>query len=161
MRKYQKTSLLLFFMLATIFVLEVSCVKNELPPSNTPNNQPQETEKALNLIFPLDKVSERVTKKTFGLYVSPKKSPVSPEKFTGYHTGTDFETFPSEKDAEISIKAICTGPLLLKKWATGYGGVAVQQCTLNKERVTVVYGHLKLESITAHNNIELQTGDTL
>jgi hypothetical protein len=50
---------------------------------------------------------------------------------------------------------------LLKKWATGYGGVVAQRCQLDKKTVTVVYGHLKLASISASINAELQTGDII
>ncbi|NTU99252.1 hypothetical protein HGA64_04600 [Candidatus Falkowbacteria bacterium] len=41
---------------------------------------------------PISDALSRVTKKPFGIKVSPKNSSVSPERFTGYHTGVDFET---------------------------------------------------------------------
>ena len=49
--------------------------------------------------------------------------------------------------------AVCTGPLRLKEWATGYGGVAVEQCQLDKQTVTIIYGHLRLASITPKDDI--------
>ncbi len=49
----------------------------------------------------------------------------------------------------------------MKKWATGYGGVVVQKCELNKEAVTVVYGHLKLASVETTINTELKAGEQL
>ena len=49
----------------------------------------------------------------------------------------------------------------MKKWSTGYGGVAVQKCEFDKEMVTVVYGHLKLDSIQTTINTELKAGDQL
>lgn len=162
MRKYRKISLWVFLILASLLVIEVSCTQNPTAPGDSPiDTIIKSTPSADKFHFPIDKGLDRVTKKTFWLQVSPKNSPVSPEKFSGYHTGTDFETFDTEKDTAISIKAICTGPLLLKKWATGYGGVAVQKCELDKELVTVVYGHLKLESIVANINAELKTGDMI
>lgn len=111
--------------------------------------------------IPLDQWTERHTKKILGTKVSPKNSPVSPEKFTGYHAGADFETFPSEKDTEIPVRAICAGKLVLKKRATGYGGVAVQRCRIDNQEVTVVYGHLKLESISAKTDSTLEMGQTI
>jgi len=37
----------------------------------------------------------------------------------------------------------------------------VQTCELNKQPITVVYGHLKLASITANAGDSLNAGDTL
>jgi murein DD-endopeptidase MepM/ murein hydrolase activator NlpD len=103
----------------------------------------------------------RITKKLFGTYVTPKNSPVQPERFTGYHTGVDFETAPAEKDKDVPIPALCDGALLMKESASGYGGVAVQSCTLNNEMVTVIYGHLRLSSISGRAGQKLHAGDML
>lgn len=100
------------------------------------------------LALPLSSALERVTKKPFGLYVTPKDSPVNPEKFTGYHTGVDFEILPGEENKDVAIAAVCSGALLIKKSATGYGGLAVESCKLDNQAVTIIYGHLKLSSIT-------------
>jgi len=43
-------------------------------------------------------------------------------------------------------------------WAQGYGGVLVQSCFINGERVTVVYGHIDLESVPDETDL-LQFGD--
>ncbi|PWB38677.1 MAG: hypothetical protein C3F02_03120 [Parcubacteria group bacterium] len=110
---------------------------------------------------PIADARSRVTKKTFGLKVSPQNSPVSPERFSGYHTGVDFETTAEEKDTIVPINTICNGPLILKKWVSGYGGVVVQSCQINKLDITVVYGHLKLDSVQAALNQELLVGSTL
>jgi hypothetical protein len=110
---------------------------------------------------PISNSLNRITKKTFGLYVTPKNSPISPERFTGYHTGVDFETTPEEQNIDVSIYAVCTGPLLLKKMANGYGGVAVQSCQINQEAVTVVYGHLRLASIASSPNSILSQGQQI
>lgn len=111
--------------------------------------------------FPIDRALERVTKKTFWLRVSRDDSPVSPERFTRYHTGVDFETFPEEQDTDISIRAICTGPILLKKWATGYGGVVVEQCQIENRDVTVIYGHLDIDSISVSVGSIVQAGSEI
>ncbi len=96
---------------------------------------------------PIADALTRVTKKPFGLKVSPSDSPVDPERFSGYHTGVDFETFPEEQNAEVSVYAVCEGPVVLKRTVTGYGGVLIQRCILEGEEVTVLYGHLRLSSI--------------
>lgn len=108
---------------------------------------------------PLDRAAERVTKKPFGIYITSQNSPVQPEKFQGYHTGTDFEIFPEELNVDVSVKAICDGELALKKWASGYGGILVESCELNGELITVVYGHLKLASIAKKAGDALAKGE--
>jgi hypothetical protein len=100
-----------------------------------------------------------ITKKPFGIYITPANSPVQPEKFTGYHTGVDFETTPAEANLNVPVPAFCDGKLLLKKYATGYGGVAVESCVLNGRAVTIIYGHLRLASITPAVGQALQKGD--
>jgi murein DD-endopeptidase MepM/ murein hydrolase activator NlpD len=113
------------------------------------------------IVAPISRYSERITKKPFGIKITPATSPVQPEKFSGYHTGTDFEIFPEELNADVQIFAICDGPLVVKKFATGYGGVAVQACTINNSDITVVYGHLKLTSIQAQIGDILNKNDKL
>src|SRR6185295_1702710 len=114
-------------------------------PSPLPSPTPQPSAK---LREPIANALTRVTKKPFGIYITPKTSPVQPEKFMGYHTGVDFETTADEQNIDIPIYAACDGKLLLKKYATGYGGVTVQSCTLDGNPVTLIYGHLRLASVT-------------
>lgn len=83
------------------------------------------------------------------------------EKFSGYHTGTDFETTSTEENVDVLVPALCDGELLMKKYASGYGGVAVQSCTLNNQPVTVIYGHLRLSSIALSAGQVLKKGDLL
>lgn len=144
-----------------------------LPPSAVPTNQENPTPSFVSpslspgslisgkLTVPLDRWQERVTKKPFGIFVSPTNSPISPEKFTGYHTGVDFETFSAEQDKDVAVSAVCAGPLLVKKFATGYGGVAVQSCKLDNQDVTIIYGHLKLASIQANVGQQLSAGEQI
>ncbi len=56
-----------------------------------------------NKDIPIANAKSRITKKTFGLFVSPQNSPVLPEKFTGYHTGVDFETFLGDENTDINV----------------------------------------------------------
>lgn len=120
-----------------------------------------ETEIKIAFQPPLPRAGERVTKKPFGIFVTPKNSPVQPEKFHGYHTGTDFEIFPEEADEDVEVKAICSGELKIKKTASGYGGVVVQACELNKSPITVIYGHLKLASINFSVGENIEAGKVM
>lgn len=113
------------------------------------------------LQFPIADRQNRVTKKPFGIKVSPGNSPVSPEKFSGFHTGTDFETFADEQNADVEITAACNGKVLLKKWATGYGGVMVQSCKLDNADVTLIYGHLNISSINLTVGQTISVGDKI
>lgn len=158
----------------SIALLAAGCSKDqtnpiaETPTTNTntetspPTETPAETPVAVSdLRAPIEGYASRITAKPFGLKVSPQNSPVSPEKFTGYHAGTDFETTATETDAEIPVYALCTGKLLQKRTASGYGGVLTQACTINNQAVTVIYGHLKLTSVAATVGANLKAGDKL
>jgi murein DD-endopeptidase MepM/ murein hydrolase activator NlpD len=86
---------------------------------------------------------------------------VQPEKFSGFHTGVDFETFDNEQNVDVDIFAACDGKLLIKKYATGYGGVAVQSCKIDNTDITVIYGHLRLLSISSNIGSPLKAGDKI
>jgi len=109
----------------------------------------------------LDRVKERVSKKPFGILINPQTSPVQPENFSGYHTGVDFEIFPEELRIDVSVMAVCSGEIKMKKFATGYGGVLIEECLLEGSPITVVYGHLKLDSISKNVGNELLTGEKI
>lgn len=108
---------------------------------------------------PIINAKARITKKPFGIKVSPADSPVQPERFSGYHTGVDLEVNPDELNKDVQIKAFCSGKVREKKWANGYGGLLVQDCEIDDQKVTVVYGHLKLSSILANPSDQLNVGD--
>jgi hypothetical protein len=128
---------------------------------SAPNNSDRNSQITTGFQAPLDRASERVSKKPFGIYINPATSPVQPERFQGYHAGTDFETFPEEANADVSAYAVCSGKLLLKESASGYGGVAVQSCEAENNPITVIYGHLKLASISAKAGDTINVGDAL
>jgi murein DD-endopeptidase MepM/ murein hydrolase activator NlpD len=156
-------------------LLAASCAKTSAPtPVNNPPslNQTTTSTPQASTVSPVSattpQLSEpinggltRVTKKAFGLYVSPGHSPISPEKFTGFHTGIDFETTPSEQTSDVPIYAACNGKLLLKKYASGYGGVAVESCVLDGQNVTIIYGHLRLSSIIPNTGDSLTSGQKI
>ncbi len=118
-------------------------------------------ETAAALAAPMVGAVDRVTKKPFGLYITPKDSPVSPERFIGFHTGVDFETASGEQKIDVPIYAICSGKLLIKEWASGYGGVINMSCTVNGQAVTVTYGHLRLASVGAKIGETIARGEKL
>lgn len=102
---------------------------------------------------------ERMTKKPFGKYVTPQNSPVSPERFTGYHVGADFEVFSSEDPHNLVVEAICDGEIIYKGDVNGYGGVLIQSCVHNDNPVTVLYGHIWLDSVDLHIGDRVTEGD--
>jgi hypothetical protein len=151
-------------LVASILFFCAGCgVKNQdiISKNQTGTPEPSANEKSSAILKqPVSNALSRITKKTFGLYVTPKNSPVSPEKFTGYHTGVDFEILPGEENTDVSVSAVCSGKILLKKWASGYGGVLVEACKIENQDVTVVYGHLKLDSISAKAGESLEPGQS-
>lgn len=132
-----------------------------LVPVDIPQNNNQEEKVKNDFQSPLDKATERVSKKPFGIFITPANSPVQPEKFSGYHTGTDFEIFPEELEMDVEVKAVCSGKLLVKRNASGYGGVVVQSCDLEGESITVIYGHLRLNSIKVSIGDNISVGEPL
>lgn len=167
-----------FILILIILFLAVFLLQNYLLPSRveapaavqrqsvsiTPTDPeiPAPAEKTGNTSpAPLEKAAERITKKPFGIFINPQNSPVQPEKFRGYHTGTDFEIFPEELDSDIPVRAVCAGKLVSKRSASGYGGVAVESCEIDSQPVTIIYGHLELASISKKIGDGLATGETI
>lgn len=140
-----------------ISVLEPAGVKDLIAASSTTPTAPVRRD----VTPPMDRALERVTKKPFGIYITTASSTVSPERFHGYHTGVDFEIFDGEKDTDVPIRTICAGPLLEKEWTAGYGGVAVQKCVLAGQTVTIIYGHIKLASVSRKVGQEIPQGEQL
>ncbi len=113
---------------------------------------------AAAFVPPISRAQERVTKKFFGTHVTPSSSPVQPERFSGYHTGVDFETFPEEQSVDVPIVSACAGTVRFAGRVSGYGGVLIQQCTYEDQPVTVLYGHLNERSLAARVGDDLQAG---
>lgn len=123
------------------------------------DNNPSESDKKVDI--PLVRARERVTKKPFGIKISPENSPVQPERFLGYHTGVDYEIFSGEENTDIQVFAICSGNLAAKRTISGYGGVLVQECNLENQAVTIIYGHIKLASAKQKVGDYITKGETL
>ncbi len=96
---------------------------------------------------PIADFKTRITKKSFGTYITPATSPVQPEKFTGYHTGVDVEY--EDVTTDTPVLAIADGTVLTSRTATGYGGVVAIQHTINGQALIGVYGHLDPKSLVA------------
>ncbi|HRY82792.1 MAG TPA: M23 family metallopeptidase [Candidatus Moranbacteria bacterium] len=167
MKRYITTIVLLIIF--TIIIIAVSRFyfsknktnDNAIPlQNNNANLNNQTSHDPLNsaiLNIPLDKALSRITKKPFGIYVSPGNSPVTPEKFTGYHTGTDFETTPEEADIPVEIHAITDGKIINKLSISGYGGVILEKAVINNQPVIILYGHVDIRAENSRINI----GDTI
>lgn len=157
----KKLLALVFFLCMAGCAPQAPIASPQLDQNNTNSSKNSQANSQTTLDWPLTDAKSRINKKAFGLYVSPKNSPVKPEKFTGYHTGTDFETTEQEQQKDVPVFAICAGKLVLKKWAAGYGGVAAESCTINGQKVTVIYGHLNSASIASNVGDEITKGQQL
>ena len=99
---------------------------------------------------PLPQSGDRPTPLHYGLKVStdPAQNPIDPpERFAGYHAATDFEVSADELEKDVPVFAICTGKITYSAFAEGYGGLVTQQCKIQGEKVTVLYGHLSLSPL--------------
>lgn len=134
--------------------------REEVPPQASPSPDSGAAEEK-PFTVPLSRPFERVTKKPFGIYVTPSASPVSPERFTGYHNAVDFEIFPGEERAEVPVTAICSGEIIYKGVVKGYGGLLIQRCVLENQDVTVLYGHMRLASISKGVGESLEKGERI
>jgi len=167
MNKYFFIIILILLVAGAVFLAAKS---NKNMPANVavPADQPSQNSENANvapapaenmLNVPLEKTAQRITKKPFGIFVTPQNSPVQPERFSGFHTGTDFEILPSEENADVSVFAICDGKIIYKNYVNGYGGVIIQSCTLDGQAVTVLYGHISLAKSPAQINGTYKKGD--
>lgn len=108
---------------------------------------------------PLENATSRITKKPFGIYITPEDSPISPERFTGYHNAIDYEILAGEENTSVLVSAVCGGELVQKRQADGYGGLAIQRCVIDNQPAVVYYGHINLESIRHQVNDYLVPGE--
>ncbi len=152
---------LVFLLLVVVVVYTQSRTRLSLKPLSVSTTILTTIPKAAPFSAPLDKSEERVIKKFFGTFVTPQKSPIQPERFKGYHTGVDFETFPDEHTTEVAVRAICSGIIVRRAWVSGYGGMVVQSCNLDTQPITVVYGHLNVLSVLKKQGIYITAGDQI
>lgn len=103
------------------------------------------------LVEPIAEFKNRITKKPFGIYITPETSPVQPDKFTGYHTGVDIEY--DDAASEVPVVAIADGKAVLSRFATGYGGVVVLSHKIEGKDTFVLYGHLDPKTMVPLNSL--------
>ena len=100
----------------------------------------------------IDRAQERIKENSFGALKENK----------GYYTGIAFESFKDEREGkEVPVYVFCEGLLVDKRFAIGYGGIAIQECTLEGQTVHILYGHMDLESIELNIGDELTPGTRL
>lgn len=134
-------------------------------PINTVDDVPleegdvQSIDNSVEVYIPLNESNIREIKKPFGIFITPETSPVQPERFQGYHTGTDFEIFDNEIDTDVTIRSVCDGNVIFKNFVNGYGGVLIQDCVLNEQIVTVLYGHLNMDTVQINVGDKLRMSD--
>lgn len=97
--------------------------------------------------LPIDQFFTRITKKSYGLYITPQKSPVTPERFTGFHTGVDVEY--DDVTTDVTVYAIAGGRVLHSSSVGGYGGTVAISYDINGKQYVVIYGHLRPSSMVA------------
>lgn len=97
-------------------------------------------EESPELVLPIDEFVSRITKKSFGTYVTPNDSPVQPERFTGFHTAVDVEY--DDVTGDVPVRAIADGEVIFSGTIGGYGGVVRQVIEWEGAMYTIVYGHL-------------------
>lgn len=95
--------------------------------------------------YPIDNFSSRITKKPFGIYITPKNSPVTPERFSGYHTAVDIEYEDVESD--VPVYSIADGQVIFSGTVNGYGGIIAIQYP----EFIGIYGHLRPSSLLSVN----------
>lgn len=111
------------------------------------------------LIEPVPEFVQRITKKPFGIFITPKTSPVQPDKFTGYHTGIDVEYEDVSKD--VPVRAISDGTVVTHRDVPGYGGVVVVRHEINGEQFFALYGHIDPASFQHDPSSAVKRGEML
>ncbi len=116
-----------------------------------------------SIAMPLPRALERSTPLHFGLQVAPDAAhnPITPpERFEGYHIGTDFEVSAAELETDVPVYAICDGTVAYAGFAEGYGGLLTEHCIIDGSGVTVIYGHLHIDDLPKKDTV-LEAGQQI
>ena len=100
-----------------------------------------------SFIVPVEGFLGRINKKPFGIYITKDNSPVSPERFAGYHTGVDVEY--GDVEIDVPVFAVVNGVVVTAKTASGYGGGMVVKGQIDGRALYFVYGHVRPSSLVA------------
>lgn len=104
-------------------------------------------EKEIEIILPIKEFKERITKKPFGIFITPENSPVQPERFSGFHTGVDVEY--DDINSDVPVFAVEDGVVEFSNWVSGYGGVMAIRYLIDGKRYLAIYGHLNPDKLIA------------
>ena len=150
-----------YFVLIIGLLLLTGCQTDKtitVPSTNTPNLQNNVDNQNSEIVFPVGEFKERITKKSFGDYITPETSPIQPERFKGYHTGVDVEY--GDTTNQIPVVAITDGEVVMADWVSGYGGVVVIRYNINNKNYLATYGHLNPDSLPEKNKI-IKSGEQI
>jgi murein DD-endopeptidase MepM/ murein hydrolase activator NlpD len=155
--RFFSSFLIIIVILSSFFYLQNHSSSSNAPVQSL--NQTQNTpDITTSLVDPIADFKSRITKKPFGIYVTPKNSPVQPERFTGYHTGTDVEY--GDVTIDVPVHSITDGQVIYSGWVSGYGGVIVIRYEINGQTYTGLFGHLKPSSLLKVNTL-VKKGDQI
>ena len=149
--------ILLVVLLISLYFIYIKYLKvkpitpvNNLPAAVSPvpisisNSEPSLNDNVLQ--EPVKDFRTRITKKPFGIYITPANSPIQPEKYTGYHAGVDAEYDDISEDTPVY--AVSDGIVEYSGTVGGYGGVLVIREKINSDEILCLYGHLASSSLT-------------
>lgn len=143
-----KTLLLVIIVLILLIFPVYSIIKKRSTPAvvnPSPSITNNVTQIPNTLDFPINQFKDRITKKPFGIYITPQNSPVQPERFSGYHTGADVEYKDITDD--VPVFAVNDGTITLARTASGYGGVMILETEINGQLHSILYGHIRPSSL--------------
>lgn len=140
---------ILVLLISVIFLSACTSKKETANPAinPSPSTTPEQT-------LPISEFKARITKKKFGTYITPQNSPVSPERFTGYHTGVDVEY--GDVDTDVPVFTIDDGHVISSGTVNGYGGFVA----IHHQNTISTYGHLRPSSLVK-NNTNVKKGDQI
>jgi len=120
---------------------------------------PPTSEVGLNLAEPVSGFKTRITKKSFGIFISPENSPVENDRFLGYHNGVDAEF--EDVEGDVPVKAIADGIIIFRDWVSGYGGVIVIKHTIKDISFLALYGHVDPASLPPSTITTVKAGQQI
>lgn len=172
MKKHLKIITIIIILIAVIVSFyffqknrKIVTVQNLLTSSRTTTNTTAESTSTTTTTTPTSQLAKpvadfktRITKKPFGIYITPKTSPVQPEKFSGYHNAVDVEH--GDINSDVDVFAVYDGQIIYSGFINGYGGFVAISHDFEDEKIISIYGHLNPDNLTA-NNYEVKKGDKI
>lgn len=111
--------------------------------------------------YPMSDYKKRLSLKDFAVLIDNDfykgKEHLFPyNRFYGYHAGVDLETLAGESNRKIPVYAITKGKVIYIGSQEGYGGVILQR--IDNEKLTALYGHVKIKDLSYKVGDEIQAG---